>query len=84
MFSSRTTWDRTENQLTSLLRVKRRSGAAVLDLTDSNPTRAGIPRPADLLASLAGPESLVYDPEPRGLSRPERPSRRTTAAVVST
>ena len=76
MFSSRTTWDRTENQLTSLLRVKRRSGAAVLDLTDSNPTRAGIPRPADLLASLAGPESLVYDPEPRGLL----PAREAVAA----
>jgi hypothetical protein len=67
MFSSRTRWDRTENPLTSLLAAKRRAGATILDLTESNPTRAGIPCPADILLPLSGPESFRYDPEPRGL-----------------
>jgi aspartate/methionine/tyrosine aminotransferase len=67
MFSSRTRWDRTENRLTGLLAAKRRSGARVLDLTESNPTHAGIPCPADVLLPLAEPGSLQYDPEPRGL-----------------
>jgi len=67
MFSSRTRWDRTENRLTSLLAAKRRSGAPILDLTESNPTRAGISYPPDILDALAAPESLHYDPDPRGL-----------------
>ena len=52
---------------TSLLAAKRRSGAPILDLTESNPTRAGIPYAPDILDSLAAPESLRYDPDPRGL-----------------
>ena len=67
MFSSRTRWDRTENRLTALLAAKRRSGATILDLTESNPTRAGLLCPTDVVLLLAGPGSLRYDPEPRGL-----------------
>ena len=37
------------------------------DLTLSNPTRAGIPYPLDLLAPLADPAGLTYEPEPFGL-----------------
>ena len=38
-------WDSSKNRLTRLLERKRRAGVPVLDLTESNPTRAGIPYP---------------------------------------
>ena len=41
------------NALTELLRMKRQSGARILDLTESNPTHAGIEYPAGFLDSLA-------------------------------
>ena len=41
VFSSRLQWDSQPNPLSILLAQKRRSGAAILDLTESNPTRAG-------------------------------------------
>lgn len=66
MFSSRTRWDRTANRLSTLLAERRRAGAALLDLTESNPTRAGLLAPADVLAPLSEPTCLVYDPEPAG------------------
>jgi len=67
MFSSRTGWDLSVNRLSSLLEARRRAGARILDLTESNPTRVGIPYPPDLLAPLADPASLHYDPSPAGL-----------------
>ena len=39
----------------------------MLDLTDTNPTRAGLSYPSDLLAPLADPAGLRYTPDPRGL-----------------
>jgi hypothetical protein len=68
MFSTRTRWDRTVNRLARAVEARRRSAERLLDLTESNPTRAGIPYPPDLLASLGGPDSLRYEPEPRGLA----------------
>jgi aspartate/methionine/tyrosine aminotransferase len=68
MFSARTRWDLSTNRLSALLEAKRRSGARVLDLTESNPTRAGLSAPPDLLASLTRPASLVYEPAPFGLA----------------
>ncbi len=68
MFSSRTRWDLSNNRLSLLLERKRRDRRAILDLTESNPTRVGLPYPAgEILAALADPESLVYEPSPRGL-----------------
>jgi len=68
VFSSRLQWNSQPNPLSILLAEKRRSGAAILDLTESNPTRAGLDYPADeLLAALADSRSLLYDPDPRGL-----------------
>ena len=55
------------NKLTALLDDKRRAGGSILDLTLSNPTRAGIVYPDDLLAPLADPASRLYEPAPRGL-----------------
>ena len=68
VFSSRLQWNSQPNPLSILLAEKRRNGAAILDLTESNPTRAGLDYPGDeLLAALADSRSLVYDPDPRGL-----------------
>jgi alanine-synthesizing transaminase len=76
MFSSRTRWDRTENRLARLLAARRAAGAEVLDLTVSNPTLAGLAAPLEVLAALAAPEALRYDPDPRGL----RAAREAVAA----
>ncbi len=68
MFSSRFHWDLQPNPLTKLLRARREAGAEVLDLTESNPTCAGIDYPAtEILSALAGPRSLRYEPTPAGL-----------------
>ncbi len=54
--------------MTELLRAKRQAGAAILDLTESNPTHAGLAYPSEnILRSLAGLGTLVYDPDPAGL-----------------
>jgi alanine-synthesizing transaminase len=68
MFSARTRWDLSANRLNAALEAKRRGGASrVLDLTESNPTRAGLAAPADLLAGLGHSASLLYEPAPFGL-----------------
>lgn len=68
VLSSRLQWDSHPNPLSVLLAEKRRKGAAILDLTESNPTRAELNYPGDeLLAALADPRALRYDPDPRGL-----------------
>ena len=68
MFSSRLSWDLRPNRLSELLEAKGRSGAAILDLTESNPTHAGFAYPAEEVAqSLASPASLLYQPSPAGL-----------------
>src|SRR5580700_3477029 len=76
MFSDRTNWKLTRNRLTEALDEAISSGARVLDLTTSNPTRAGLrydePR---ILQSLASPHSMDYDPQPKGL-----PSARAAVA----
>jgi aspartate/methionine/tyrosine aminotransferase len=76
MFSDRTNWKLTRNRLTEALDEIRSSGAPVLDLTISNPTRAGLrydePR---LLQALASPQAMDYDPQPKGL-----PSARAAVA----
>jgi len=68
VYSSRLHWDLRPNPLTGLLRRKRAAGAAILDLTESNPTRAGLRYPAeDILSALADSRALVYEPAPAGL-----------------
>jgi aspartate/methionine/tyrosine aminotransferase len=66
MFSFRFHWDPSPNQLTRLLREKRRAGAAILDLTESNPTHAGFSYPEEIVQALADPRALRYDPQPAG------------------
>ncbi|MEW5849826.1 MAG: pyridoxal phosphate-dependent aminotransferase [Myxococcota bacterium] len=68
MFSRRSHYDATPNPLALALEQRRDAGAPVLDLTVSNPTQAGIPYRADeVLAALAQPEALSYQPDPFGL-----------------
>lgn len=67
MLSARTRWDLRTNRLEAIREEKQKSGEVVLDLTESNPTRAGIQYPEDLLAPLAHPAGLLYEPAPFGL-----------------
>ena len=76
MFSTRTRWDRRPNRLARLLEEKRRAGVRVLDLTETNPTKVGLPVPDDLLAPLAARGSALYEPTPCGL-----PSARAAVAA---
>jgi alanine-synthesizing transaminase len=55
------------NTTTRTLDALRRRGIDILDLTVSNPTKVGLQYPDDLLAPLASPEALSYDPQPMGL-----------------
>jgi alanine-synthesizing transaminase len=77
MFSDRTNWKLTRNCLTEALEEVRESGGRVLDLTISNPTRAGLryDEPV-ILQSLASPHAMDYDPQPKGL-----PSARAAVAA---
>jgi alanine-synthesizing transaminase len=68
MFSDRTNWQLTPNALTCAIDEAHASGQAILDLTISNPTEAGIrPDATAVLAALSNPEAMHYDPQPRGL-----------------
>jgi alanine-synthesizing transaminase len=76
MFSDRTNWKLTRNGLTDALEEVKSSGARVLDLTVSNPTRVGLHfDDARILESLASPKAMNYDPQPKGL-----PSARAAVA----
>jgi alanine-synthesizing transaminase len=68
MFSRRLPADPSPNALSIRLEAMRREGIAFIDLTESNPTRAGVAYPGDLLASLGDAAALRYDPDPFGLS----------------
>jgi alanine-synthesizing transaminase len=68
MFSKRFEWDAAIHPLSAALRSKVGRGRAVLDLTDANPTQAGLDYPVrEILDALARPEAMVYAPSPRGL-----------------
>ena len=66
MFSSRTPALLGPNRLAQAVAERRAQGRPIIDLTDSNPTRAGFEYPADLLAPLTDPAALRYDPQPLG------------------
>ncbi|MBM3776498.1 MAG: pyridoxal phosphate-dependent aminotransferase, partial [Acidobacteria bacterium] len=66
-FSRRLRWGAPQNRLARAVEARRRAGLPLLDLTESNPTRAGLRYPAELLGPLADPRSLVYEPAPAGL-----------------
>jgi alanine-synthesizing transaminase len=55
------------NAITHAVDRLRADGIPFVDLTDANPTTAGIPYPAGLLDALADPRALTYAPDPLGL-----------------
>jgi aspartate/methionine/tyrosine aminotransferase len=67
MFSSRVPSALAPNRLAEALARCRTEGRPYIDLTDSNPTRAGLAYPENLLAILGEARGLVYYPAPLGL-----------------
>ena len=72
-FSVRTSQNDAPNPLAEAVRDARAraadGGPALLDLTTSNPTSAGIPyATTEILAALADPRGLLYEPEPLGIA----------------
>lgn len=66
--SKRTNWQCGENDLAVAVRERRQRGGQLLDLTVSNPFRAGLPvLESRRLGVLAAPAVLSYDPDPRGM-----------------
>lgn len=66
-FSSRVPGDLAANRLSRDLAQLRRDGVAIIDLTESNPTRAGFVYPPDLLTPLGDARGLAYRPAALGL-----------------
>ena len=68
MLSRRLPPDRLPNRLTQAINLLRREHQPFIDLTESNPTRAGFTYPTDLLNDFSHVEALQYDPQPFGLA----------------
>lgn len=64
-FSARTAFPRAWNPLAQALAERRARGLPLLDLTESNPTRVGLPTPDP--GVLDRPDAFGYSPEPLGL-----------------
>lgn len=80
-WSSRLPWEHPKNRLAEAMEERASRELPTIDLTETNPTKVGIPYPeeelAELLRRAAAP---AYDPHPRGL----RPAREALAEVLST
>jgi aspartate/methionine/tyrosine aminotransferase len=68
-FSRRTDWNTEESELARAHRLRAADELPIADLTASNPTRCGFEYSPQMLAALADPRALDYDPQPRGLLR---------------
>jgi hypothetical protein len=66
MFSARVQADLAPNRLARAVERACAAGRPIIDLTESNPTRAGFDYPADLLAALGDRGGLAYSPQPLG------------------
>lgn len=66
-WSRRLPWEHPPNRLTRAVEERRARGLPVLDLTETNPTRVGIPYPEEELAEiLRRAADPTYEPHPRG------------------
>ena len=74
MFSSRVPSELARNRLSEAVAAMRAAGRRFVDLTESNPTRAGFDYPAELLAPFGGAPSSVYAPAPLGSTDADRKS----------
>jgi aspartate/methionine/tyrosine aminotransferase len=82
VFARRTSWEVIASPLAACAAERRQRGLPLLDLAESNPTRAGLLEPGAALARAlaevaADPASLRYEPDPRG----DRLAREAIAAV---
>jgi alanine-synthesizing transaminase len=66
VFSKRFHWDFRTNRLSDLLARKRREGADVIDLTESNPTHAHLDYSFDVIRAFQDSRMLLYEPSPKG------------------
>jgi hypothetical protein len=66
-FSQRSDFGRDHNRWELARAEALRAGRDLLDLTESNPTRAGLPLQPRAFAALAHPDAAHYRPEPFGL-----------------
>jgi aspartate/methionine/tyrosine aminotransferase len=72
VFARRTGWNLAPTTLAKAIESARAGGAALLDLSVSNPTEVGIAYPEDaILSALRSKAALHYSPHPKGL-RPAR------------
>ena len=76
MFSNRLPPNSVPNALSRRLAALHAERVPFVDLTESNPTRAGFDYPADLLRGLSDATALQYEPQPFGLP----PAREAVAA----
>jgi hypothetical protein len=67
VFSGRLKWDVQPNPISRVVAQKRAAGIPVLDLTESNPTRAAFSYSPELLAPFLNERALHYEPDPRGM-----------------
>jgi alanine-synthesizing transaminase len=68
LFADRTNWNLEPNRLSEALARHRVAGKPLIDLTASNPTECGFTYDRErILSALANPQSLSYEPEPKGL-----------------
>lgn len=70
MFSKRLPWNVEPNAISLDVAAHRAAGRRLLDLTESNPTRAGLATAE--LEPLTDARALRYDPEPWGLAEARR------------
>ena len=80
MFSARLDWNLRPNRLSQALQDKRRRRVSILDLSESNPTRAALHYPAEeILRALADPTRrglcMVCRPPSTGRTRPHSAHR---------
>ncbi|HEX5065045.1 MAG TPA: pyridoxal phosphate-dependent aminotransferase [Myxococcota bacterium] len=71
MFARRVAWDLSRNPLAEAVLARRARGAEVVDLTDANPTRAGLLAGGEALARVLADvardaDTRRYEPDPRG------------------
>ncbi len=80
-FSRRLPWEHARNRLTLALEERRARGLPTIDLTETNPTRVGLPYPEEELREILRRAAVAeYQPHPQGL--PE--ARQALAAALST
>ena len=82
-FSARTSFPLAPNRLSARLAELTLAGRPLVDLTLSNPTRAGLAYAPDLLAPLGHPRGLVYEPAAFGLASAREAVARASGVPAS-